>query len=190
MSLVEQEEILLVDEPRVRPLREDPLVGVLTVVGTVVGLVLVQHFHLTGLIVVAVPAALVTVYIGVRRPLVALAVLQAVAWSGVSGVFGNHAGFSLYTGALVMGVVSLFLAIRREHVQPFGRSPIYLLVALVAFAQGLSLLLSPYPLGSFSTPISNLKDLIFFAVSLGLLRITKGYKVFVIAIVLTVVALA
>lgn len=172
------------------PLNRDPVIGLLLVAGSLLGLGLVQHFHLTALVAVIAPVGLVVVYLAVRRPVVALVALQVAAWSGASSIVGTHSGFSVYTGSLVVGLISLVLAVRRDHIQPFGRSPIYLLVALVAFAQGLSLLLSPYPLTSLTTPVSSLKDVTFFIVTLGLLRAIKGYRTIAIVIVVTIVALA
>ncbi len=169
---------------------DDAVLWLIVVGGGLVGLGLAGMAGLTPLLAVAVPAVSSLAYLAVRRPVVALVVLQVMAWSGVSGVAGNHNGFSLYTGALAIGAISLLLGMRRDGRQPFSRSPIYLLVALVAFTQALSLLATSYPPPSLSTPVSHLLDVVFFVVTIGLLRLTGRYRTAVIVIVATIAILA
>jgi hypothetical protein len=115
--------------------------------------------------------------------------MQIVTWSGASGIIGTHSGFSLYTGMLVVSIISLGLAVRSSRVWPYGRSPIYLLAAGVALTQALSLVASAYPIASLSTPFANLRDLVYFVITLGLLRVTGRYRLTAIVVVGTIAVL-
>jgi O-antigen ligase len=169
-----------------RGLRSDPVIGILAVAGVLAGLAVVLALKTTIYIVPAVPVGLVVVYVAVRRPVAALVVLQVVAWSGISGAIGTHSGFSLYTGMIVISLISLGLAVHSSGRWPFAPSALYLLVAAVAFTQALSLIASVYPIASMSTPAANLRDLVYFFVTLGLLRMTGRYRLTAAVVALTI----
>ncbi|MBV9660148.1 MAG: oligosaccharide flippase family protein [Acidimicrobiales bacterium] len=158
--------------------------------GAALGLAIAVATHTTVFLAIGLAVALVTVYAAVQIPLVALVVLQVVAWSNVSTVAGTHHGLSLYLVALAIGVTSVVVAANRGRRQLLGRSPVYLLLALVVTAEGVSLLASPYPLTSLSTPTERLKDVLFFLVTVALIRVSGRVMTAVKVIVVTIAVLA
>lgn len=163
-----------------------PLAGV----GAVAGLAVAVAAHVTVLVALGLPVALVVTYAALEVPLVALALLQVVAWSNVSTVAGSHHGLSLYLLALAIGAISTVLAVNRGARSLFGRSPVYLLVALVIVVEGISLIASAYPLQSLATPTERLKDVAFFLVTIALIRVSGRLLTAVQLIVATIAILA
>lgn len=190
------------NEPRTKPpdassrragsgvFQRRPLIFPLLSVGALVGLVLAIAAHLTIFIALGLPAALVLVYLAVDDPLIALCLLQVVSWSNISTVVGSHHGLSAYLLALAVGVISIVVAVRRGGRLVFGRTPLYVLLAGVVLAGGVSLLASPYSTMSLATPVERIKDVVFFFVTVALIRLSGRILLVVKVIVITIAVLS
>jgi O-antigen ligase len=160
------------------------------VLGLFGGVIASVLLHVTVAAVPLLAVAFPFLYVSLVEPSVSLCLFIVVAWSNISGVVGSHGGLSLYLLALAVGAISLALAIRKRDRSIFPKSFIYLLLALVAATEGLSILATPYDVPSLAAPTLDLKAIVSFFVVLGLLQITRRWLLAVGALVLTVAALS
>jgi len=167
-----------------------PYLWLVLILGSVVGLAVVLLTGSTVFIALGLPVGALVAYLAVEDPLVALVILQVVSWSNISTVAGTHHGLSLYLLALALGLISLVAAAKRGARKLFGRSPLYLLLAAVVAAAGVSLLASPFPLTTLSTPVERIKDVVFFFTTIALVRVSGRYVTAIRVIVVTIAALA
>jgi O-antigen ligase len=126
------------------------------------------------LVALAIGVGVIAAYVALNNPIVALVLLLGVQVSGASNVVGSHRGLSLYLLALALAIASLSIAVLRGGLHP-GRSPMYLLMAVLIVAFATSLIASSIQGLALSTSVERIKDVVFFFTVLFIVRLTRRY---------------
>jgi len=137
-------------------------------------------------VALAIGLGVIAAYVALNNPIVALVLLLAVQVSGASNVVGSHHGLSLYLLALALAVASLAIAVLRGRLH-LGRSPMYLLMALLIVAFATSLIASSIQGLALTTSVERIKDVVFFFTVLFIVRLTRRYGT-VAAVMVAIVA--